>query len=529
MSDSVRDIEDAAGAGADRGGGAKGAAGAGAAAGGAGGAGAEPALQEFSSMDAGTMQTLLLPWYDTNRRVMPWRGDEAVWPQMGDPGSGGATVGFSRDLDDLLYPTSIPVSAYAIWVSEVMCQQTRVDTVIPYYTRWMKHFPTVQELADATPEQVEQLWAGLGYYRRARNLHKGAKMVVSDYDGELPLTAAELVKIPGIGKYTAGAIASISSGEVTPVVDGNVIRVIARLRAIELSAKDTKLVKFCWKEAAKLVDPVRPGDFNQAMMELGATVCTPKAPACDECPVRALCKGNCVSVKEGLGHEGVLRYPAKTVKKASRIQLVSACVVVRKRSPDDPVFRGFVPPTDPSMDIEILVMRRPPKGLLARRWEYLCSFKDHDGATDPAEVAWPLDERKELASDLAKKTLSLDLRAAAELPSTVITDCGRNAHIFSHVKHELRVHRMEVGPAVLGEPEHESATWVHLQRVFELGLTAWASKMLLLALKPAEIETIDSELIGMSLEPKAQKRFGRALAAPPKRHRVLESFFGSDE
>jgi A/G-specific adenine glycosylase len=181
------------------------------------------------------------------------------------------------------------VSPYGTWVSEVMLQQTRVETVVSYWTRWMARFPTVAALAAASPDTVNALWTGLGYYRRARFLHDGAKQVLSEFGGNLPGVVSELEKIKGIGKYTAGAIASIAFKQRVPVVDGNVIRVMFRLRALLADPKHAAALKHLWGVTATLVDPDEPGAFNQALMELGATICTPKSPRCADCPVAELC------------------------------------------------------------------------------------------------------------------------------------------------------------------------------------------------------------------------------------------------
>jgi A/G-specific adenine glycosylase len=181
------------------------------------------------------------------------------------------------------------VSAYGIWVSEMMLQQTRVETVIEYWTRWMVRFPTVRELARATVDEVNSMWAGLGYYRRARFLLHGAQTIVEKHGGVMPNTVDGLLSIPGIGPYTAGAIASIAFKVPTPLVDGNVIRVLARLRAIDVDPKNRAAQAIMWQLASRIVDPLRAGDFNQALMELGATICTPLNPQCAVCPVRSAC------------------------------------------------------------------------------------------------------------------------------------------------------------------------------------------------------------------------------------------------
>lgn len=200
----------------------------------------------------------LLAWYDGHRRDLPWR-------RTRDP--------------------------YAIWVSEIMLQQTRVAAVIDRFKAFMARFPTVDALARATEEDVLALWSGLGYYRRARMLHKAARQVVSQFDGVLPQTSAQLRDLPGIGSYTAAAIASIAHGERVAVVDGNVERVLCRLSGREFNGRHSAgaLRKQIEGLASQFVDPGRPGEFNQAMMELGATVCLPRNPQCIVCPLIANC------------------------------------------------------------------------------------------------------------------------------------------------------------------------------------------------------------------------------------------------
>jgi A/G-specific adenine glycosylase len=182
---------------------------------------------------------------------------------------------------------------YAIWVSEIMLQQTRVATVIPYWERWMTRFPTVRALASAPLDDVLAAWAGLGYYSRARNLHRGAAEVVARYQGRVPGSAQALRDVPGIGAYTAGAIASIAYGERAPLVDGNVARVLARVLGIDDDVKSTRGHKRIWAEAGALMealpDGAAPGELNQGLMELGATVCAPRAPSCLACPLADAC------------------------------------------------------------------------------------------------------------------------------------------------------------------------------------------------------------------------------------------------
>jgi A/G-specific adenine glycosylase len=195
--------------------------------------------------------TALLRWYDQHHRDLPWR----------------------RDLDP-----------YHVWVSEIMLQQTRVAAVLDHYARFMNRFPTVQSLAAAREASVLAIWSGLGYYHRARRMHQAAKVIVGQREGCFPRTAKEWAVLPGIGRYTAAAIASISFGEAVAVVDGNVARVVERLLGRPLGKEAI------WIQAQALLEPQRPGDFNQAMMELGATICTPRTPQCLLCPVSAFCR-----------------------------------------------------------------------------------------------------------------------------------------------------------------------------------------------------------------------------------------------
>jgi len=192
----------------------------------------------------------LLAWYDVHARDLPWRKDR-------DP--------------------------YRVWVSEIMLQQTRVAAVIEHYHEFLRRFPTVQKLAGVRESSVLAAWSGLGYYRRARMLHAAAKVVARECDGKFPESAEGWRELPGIGRYTAAAIASIAFGEPVAVVDGNVERVLQRISGEQIAGEQL------WESAEGFLDRARPGDFNQAMMELGATVCTPRAPACLTCPVREMC------------------------------------------------------------------------------------------------------------------------------------------------------------------------------------------------------------------------------------------------
>ncbi|HUI75869.1 MAG TPA: A/G-specific adenine glycosylase [Candidatus Acidoferrum sp.] len=226
----------------------------------------------------------LLTWFREFQRPLPWRK--------------------SRD-------------PYGIWISEIMLQQTRVAAAIPYYERFLERFPDVQALAEAPQEEVLRMWSGLGYYSRARNLQKAAQQMVALHKGEFPHTWEAASSLPGIGDYTAAAILSIAFGEKDAVLDGNVARVLARLEAVRGDLRETKRWRELQKTAEKVLDPTAPGDWNQAMMELGAMVCTPRSPQCLLCPVSRFCKAR----KLGL----VERIPEKRAKRtAVEVTLVAA-------------------------------------------------------------------------------------------------------------------------------------------------------------------------------------------------------------
>ncbi len=254
---------------------------------------------------------LLLNWWDGGHADLPWRGTK-------DP--------------------------YAIWVSEIMLQQTQIATVIPYYERWLAQLPTVAALAAASLDEVLKLWEGLGYYSRARNMHAAAQMVMTDWNGRFPATAAELQKLKGIGRYTAGAIASIAFDEQVAVLDGNVIRVLSRLMDLAEDVTLTATKKHLWQLAESLVPAERPGDYNQAIMELGQQVCLPKKPSCLLCPLSELC----LARQRGTQLERPVKPP-------------------RKRTPHYDVVAGIIWHKDGE---RFLIAQRPLDGLLGGLWEF---------------------------------------------------------------------------------------------------------------------------------------------------------------
>jgi A/G-specific adenine glycosylase len=200
----------------------------------------------------------LLAWYRAHKRDLPWRRRE----------------------DD----------AYAVWVSEIMLQQTQVATVIPYYERWMARFPALRDLADAPLDEVLRYWSGLGYYARARNLHQAARQLVANHGGAMPTDQKAIESLPGIGRYTAGAICSIAFNQPAPLVDANVMRVLTRVFAIDGDPKSASVQPRLWSLAEALIPEGEARDFNQAVMELGALVCTPSDPACERCPLLPVCR-----------------------------------------------------------------------------------------------------------------------------------------------------------------------------------------------------------------------------------------------
>ena len=231
---------------------------------------------------------------------------------------------------------------YRVWVSEVMLQQTRVDTVIPYYDRFMSLFPTLEALANAEEEMVLKAWEGLGYYSRARNLQTAVKEVVAEYGGTVPNTQAEITKLKGVGPYTAGAILSIAYDKPEPAVDGNVMRVLSRVFLIEDDISKVKTRKLFELIVYEIISQDNPSYFNQGLMELGALICSPTSPRCSDCPVQSHC--------EAVAQGKQLDLPVKAKKKKPR-KIDIAAAVIRHQ------------------DGSVLIRRRPDEGLLAKLWE----------------------------------------------------------------------------------------------------------------------------------------------------------------
>jgi A/G-specific adenine glycosylase len=325
------------------------------------------------------LRRLLLAWYRDNRRDLPWR--------------------LTRD-------------PYAIWISESMLQQTRVETVIPYYRRFLERFPDVDSLAGADLEDVLGLWAGLGYYSRARNLHRAAQSVVAEHGGALPSDPTALRALPGVGRYTAGAVASIAFDRPEPVVDGNIVRVLTRLFGIEDEVGAPPVVRRLWELAAEFADGPQPGAVNQALMELGATLCARRAARCAACPLAQRCQARLRGDPEA--------FPVKRKKPQQRaVEAVAGWVVRRGRA---------------------LAVQRPAPGLLGGLWE-LPGGELRAGEASVAAMVRTLRER-----------LGLDIDGAAWL--------GSVEHGFTHLKLKLHVLRCAVPTGRVRLREFAAFRWL---------------------------------------------------------------------
>jgi len=278
----------------------------------------------------------LLAWYDTNKRQLPWRG-------TGDP--------------------------YRIWVSEIMLQQTRVAAVLPYYERWIQELPDVQALADVDEERLMKLWQGLGYYSRARNLQKAAQMIVADWGGQFPQSVRELLKLPGVGGYTAGAIASIAFRQPVPAVDGNVLRVAARVAAVREDIMDQAVRKAFHAMMERAMPSQRPGEFNQALMDLGATVCLPHGtPDCGNCPLAELCEANRLGLQSELPVRS--KRPERRAEDMTVFLLLSSGRAALRRRPERGLLAGLweFPHTPGSLDEQGVAETVKAWGLVPMEW-----------------------------------------------------------------------------------------------------------------------------------------------------------------
>ena len=334
------------------------------------------------------MVSPLLRWYDENKRTLPWRG-------TGDP--------------------------YKVLVSEIMLQQTRVAAVIPYYLRWMEELPTVEALAAVDEERLMKLWQGLGYYSRARNLRKAARMLTDEYGGRFPEEYEALLRLPGVGDYTAGAVASIAFGKPVPAVDGNVLRVAARVAGCDGDILDPRVRRQFrgWMEAAIPAD--RPGEFNQALMDLGAMVCLPNgSPDCAGCPLAALCEANRLGLQDAL--------PVRRKKAARRVEELTVYLLVRQG--------------------RVALRRREETGLLAGLWE----FPHVPGALHDEEAGEPLAGWGLTAREWRKKLTA--------------------RHIFTHVEWHMTGYLLEAAG------EGTGLTWADREELESLAVPSAFGKFL---------------------------------------------------
>ncbi|HAT55187.1 MAG TPA: A/G-specific adenine glycosylase [Lactobacillus sp.] len=333
-------------------------------------------MEHWSEQTIVAFRQTLLAWYDKNKRDLPWRRDH-------DP--------------------------YHVWVSEIMLQQTQVNTVIPYYERFMRTFPTVNDLSAAQPEQLLKAWEGLGYYSRARNLQRAAQEIVEDRHGVWPETAEKLQELTGIGPYTAGAIASIAFGEPVAAVDGNAFRVFGRLLTIDDDITKPATRKLFEATIDKIIDPNRPGDFNQAIMDLGSSYMTAKNPNVEQSPVKEFDQ----SYKTG----HVLDYPVKTAKPRPVPVDYIALVV---NTPD-----GY------------LMTKRPSNGLLANLWTFPL-IKIDDLLKDDEQLSDLMDV------DLVQRAQQA-FATETEISLSLAPIGGRQVtHTFTHLKWQIQIFSAEL-------------------------------------------------------------------------------------
>jgi A/G-specific adenine glycosylase len=341
-------------------------------------------MTELTAKDKAGIRRKLLAWYDRAARDLPWR-------RTRDP--------------------------YAIWLSEIMLQQTRVEQGIPYFHRFLEAFPSVEALAQAPADRVLKAWEGLGYYSRARNLHKAAQVVAREHGGIFPRTVEALNRLPGVGRYTAGAIASIAYGVPAPVLDGNVKRILSRLFNVSTAIDDHATTQALWARAEALVPRNAPGEFNQALMDLGATVCTPRNPRCDACPVATHCRARA----EGVQEERPVRRPRKPLPKH---ELVAG--IVRRGG-------------------KYLLGKRGPNGMLSGLWEF------------PGGAVLPGESHADALRRILRDQLGIEVRVLGLVASV--------DHGYSHMKVNLTAYRCELVSGVVRPTVHEAVEWVPRSRL----------------------------------------------------------------
>jgi len=331
-----------------------------------------------------SFQNRLLAWYENNARDLPWRTTR-------DP--------------------------YLIWVSEIMLQQTRVETVLPYYKRWIKTFPTLESLAEASEDQVLSLWEGLGYYSRARNLHLASKIILEKYGGILPGDSKSLKMLPGIGRYTAGAVASIAFDENTPIIDGNIRRLFTRFFNISTPLQTSETENHLWELAREYLLQGMAGEFNQALMELGALICLPKNPTCEKCPLDMDCLANQLNLQGSR--------PVRKVKAPLPHLQVTAAVFQEGNA--------------------VFLAKRPPDGLLGGLWEF-------PGGKQEKNESLPQTLRREIQEEL-------------HVPIIVGEPIGVFNHAYTHYKVTLHAFFCKLNSHDFQLSFHTEFTWAPLDNL----------------------------------------------------------------
>jgi A/G-specific adenine glycosylase len=328
----------------------------------------------------------LLAWYETNARELPWRSMR---------------------------------SPYRTWVSEIMLQQTQVETVIPYFHRWMARFPDIASLAAAELQEVLSFWEGLGYYSRARNLHRSARIIMEKFDGNLPHTISELRDLPGIGPYTAAAIASIAFDVDVAAVDGNIRRVLSRVFDIRVPARSPEGERHLWSLAEKHLPAGKASAYNQALMDLGAVICTPKSPDCGICPIETYCQARTLGVQE--------ERPVKLPRKKTPHHTVTAAVIWR--------------------DGQVLLAQRPKNGLLGGLWEF------PGGTLEESDEDLPACLRREI-----KEELGVEVQ--------VDEPFGTYQHAYTHFKITLYAFTSKIiGGTLPKNLESDALAWVGISEL----------------------------------------------------------------
>jgi A/G-specific adenine glycosylase len=497
------------------------------------------------------IQHKLLTWYHSHRRKLPWRGDPPPWngstanfventskPKGGNKKQKQTSLNnffkhsassnessMTGNKDDDTNPTNnqaFSITPYGVWVSEIMLQQTRVEAVIPYWVKWMQSFPTVETLAAATPEQVNAHWAGLGFYRRARMLHAGAQHVVAYFtatDGTVqwPTTVAAWQQLPGVGRYTASAICSICFHVPVPVVDGNVCRVLSRLRGVAQHVKAPVFKdQYAWTLLQPLVEKTdEPGNINQALMELGATYCAPSGTGLEEGdPLKEFYWSTRLVEPAVVPNNGASLFSSTSSTTSCPLCAVDGVeqVIQQWRECDViPNLRVYghqylpMPPPQSAKRVQVwqvaalshsasngrrwLFVQRPPTGLLAGQWEFPClclwdsadtkvvkKSKEVKKAIDPEPPTISLTQKRTAWKSLLKE-LSMDSVSSVQ----TVGDSSLE-HVFSHVKHILWLQTGQVDDdmdqAMASTSDGRAMRWMTADDMQQVGITSGVKKML---------------------------------------------------